>query len=131
VLRNTVESTGWQTVGSENIASDATDFSSVALQGQVVESPIRMRDLDRVAQGGTIMLKQWTAMAGRPVSYSDRFVVEHVLPVMDFMARTYQLMIQMEAPIRLRHSWIKASPRPVRLLISFKLGLWQGDMGSG
>jgi branched-chain amino acid transport system substrate-binding protein len=97
VLKKHCESTGWQTVGSENIASDATDFSSVLSKVKSSKAQIVCVFWD-VAQGGTIMLKQWTAM--RVPSLMTGFVVGACSPRgWDFMGKNINYIIQTEAPI--------------------------------
>ncbi len=97
VLKKHCEKTGWKTVGSENIASDATDFSAVLSKVKSSKAQIVCVFWD-VAQGGTIMLKQWTAM--RVPSLMVGFVVGACSPRgWDFMGKNINYIIQTEAPI--------------------------------
>jgi branched-chain amino acid transport system substrate-binding protein len=97
VLRKHCEKTGWQTVGEANIASDATDFSSVLSKVKSSKAQIVLVFWD-VAQGGTILLKQWTSM--RVPSLMVGFVTGACSPRgWDFMGKNINYIIQTEAPI--------------------------------
>ncbi|HOD34309.1 MAG TPA: ABC transporter substrate-binding protein [Syntrophales bacterium] len=97
VLKKHCENTGWQTVGTENIASDAADFSAVLSKVKSSKAQITVVFWD-VAQGGTIMLKQWTSM--KVPSLMVGFVIGACSPRgWDFMGKNINYIIQTEAPI--------------------------------
>ncbi|MBN2570328.1 MAG: ABC transporter substrate-binding protein [Deltaproteobacteria bacterium] len=97
VLKRHCEKTGWQTVGTENIASDATDFSAVL--SKVKQSGAEMlATFWDVAQGGTILLKQYTSM--EVPALITGFIIGACSPRgWDFLGEDLNYCIQTEAPI--------------------------------
>lgn len=61
VLKAHCQKTGWEEVGYEVIASDSTDFSAALTKVKEKKAQVVLTMWD-VAQGGTIMIKQYAAM---------------------------------------------------------------------
>jgi branched-chain amino acid transport system substrate-binding protein len=97
VLKKHCEATGWSVVGWEAIASDATDFSAVLTKVKDSDAQMICTFWD-VAQGGTILLKQWTSM--RVPALIVGFVVGANSPRgWDFLGKEIEYSIYTEAPI--------------------------------
>jgi branched-chain amino acid transport system substrate-binding protein len=97
VLKGYCEKTGWSVVGWEGIASDATDFSAVLTKVKETKAQMICTFWD-VAQGGTILLKQWTSM--RVPALIVGFVVGANSPRgWDFLGKEIEYSVYTEAPI--------------------------------
>jgi len=97
VLKRHCEKTGWEVVGWETSASDATDFSVVLSKVKESKAQIICTFWD-VARGGTILLKQWTSM--RIPALFVGFVVGANSPRgWDFLGKDIKYSIYTEAPI--------------------------------
>jgi branched-chain amino acid transport system substrate-binding protein len=97
VLKRHCEKTGWEVVGWESIASDATDFSAVLTKVKEAKTQMICTFWD-VARGGTILLKQWSSMQVPALLVG--FVVGANSPRgWDFLGEEIEYSIYTEAPI--------------------------------